>query len=309
MSRSNTPISIYNRGAKKTEEEKIYGEGIMRLFYESAAGRATLENIFTRPWFSKVYGAYKSTSYSAKAVPKFIKDFKIPMEEFEPTTYDSFNDFFIRKFKPGMRKFPKEKNALGAFAEGRYLAYQSASPDLSFPVKGVHLTATKLLGDPERAKIFEGGPLIISRLCPVDYHRFHYPDDGITVEAYPVHGNLHSVNPIALKYCPEIFIKNEREVSILKTENFGYLAYIEVGALCVGKIVQTHHIQESVKVGDHQNSPFKRGDEKGYFLFGGSTVVMLAEKDAFQIDADILEQTSFHRETYLKLGERIGVRS
>jgi phosphatidylserine decarboxylase len=161
-------------------------------------------------------------------------------------------------------------------------------------VKGEHLTAEALLGGDARG--FAGGPLFIARLCPTDYHRYHYPDDGRTLESFPVRGALHSVNPAALAFRGDILSTNERHVSILETKHFGKLAYIEVGALMVGLIRQTHD----------EKQPFHRGDEKGTFLFGASTVVLLGEKGAWIPDADLLEQTSTHRrETLVRLGQGI----
>ncbi len=128
----------------------------------------------------------------------------------------------------------------------------------------------------------------------MDYHRFHYPDGGYTLDAFPVHGKLHSVNPIALKKRGSIFLENERRVSILETKSFGKLAYIEVGATMVGKIVQTH-----------TGKSFQRGAEKGYFLFGGSTVIVIGEAGKWIPDQDLLENTSNNLETYIKLGSPI----
>jgi phosphatidylserine decarboxylase len=149
-----------------------------------------------------------------------------------------------------------------------------------------------LLGRTDIARSFQGGSLLIARLCPLDYHRFHYPDDGRTWDSYRVHGALHSVNPLALKFRSDIFFTNERQISLLDTRNFGRIAYIEVGALCVGKIVQSHFQPE-----------FKRGDEKGYFLFGASTVIVMGQAGAWKPAQDLLEQTAKKRETLVRLGE------
>jgi phosphatidylserine decarboxylase len=141
--------------------------------------------------------------------------------------------------------------------------------------------------------------LLLARLCPVDYHRFHFPDNGQVVEDYRIHGLFHSVNPLALKVKPDIFIQNERHVTILDTENFGKLAYIEVGAICVGKIIQSTKL--------HPSKTFSRGDEKGYFLFGGSTVIVLGEKGKWKPSVDIVDNTHQGIETYLHLGTSVAV--
>jgi len=209
------------------------------------------------------------------------------------TSYKSFNEFFIREFQPGQRSFTANDNEMGAFAEARYFGHESMSDELKIPVKGSMLRALDLIGDAELAADFIGGPLMIARLCPVDYHRYHYPDNGKTLKAFTVPGDLHSVNPLALKYRQDIFIKNERRVAILETDHFGKLAYIEVGATCVGKIVQSFD----------ESQPFKKGDEKGFFLFGGSTVVLCGEKGKLAPSSDMLENTRAGIETYIQLGD------
>ncbi|MBI2606141.1 MAG: phosphatidylserine decarboxylase [Deltaproteobacteria bacterium] len=293
------PILYWNRATGKTAEELIYGEGFMRWIYETPAGRFFADALFCRPVFSRLYGAYKRTRASASAIPGFVKRFDIRMEEFEAGDFRSFNDFFIRRFKPGARRFSEKPEELCAFAEGRYLAFEQLTEGQRFPVKSAAMSPEGLLSDGEnggeKARLFAGGPVLVARLCPTDYHRFHYPDDGVTVEAYPIPGKLHSVNPLALKTRADVFVTNERRVSILRTKNFGDLAYVEVGAICVGKIVQTRSELE----------PFCRGDEKGYFLFGGSTVIVLGEPGAWRPDADLLEQTRLGRETLVRLGERV----
>jgi phosphatidylserine decarboxylase len=181
--------------------------------------------------------------------------------------------------------------------EARYFGYEAIDETVSVPVKGKFLRADALLGDIDKAAPFIGGPLVIARLCPVDYHRYHYPESGKTIEAYPVHGEFHSVNPVALKNKPDIFIENERRVAILETKNFGKIAYIEVGAAMVGKIIQSHDETKS----------FRRGQEKGYFLFGGSTVIILGEKGRWTPSKDMIENTLKGMETYIQLGDEIGI--
>ena len=220
------------------------------------------------------------------------------MNQYEKTDYSSFNDFFIRKFRPEARTFTQNSHELAAFAEGRYLAFEKVNENTLFPVKGMHLSAEVILGNSETARLFKDGPCIIARLCPTDYHRYHYPDDGITRQSYSVGHKLHSVNPIALRYRSDIFAINERKVSILQTKNFGEIAYVEVGALCVGRIVQTHS----------ENAPFKRGDEKGYFLFGGSTVIVFGQKGVWRPSEDILNQTHNQTETFIQLGDSVATK-
>jgi len=290
-------IRFWDRKAGQEQVEKVYGDALVRWLYENPVGRQLADRVLAQSWFSKLYGAYQDTTLSAMKVARFIEDFEIPIQEYEVPTggFTSFNEFFIRKFKSGAREFVSEAGVMPAFAEARYLAWDHIDVDQSFPVKGKFLTARQVLGDAKHTRDFEGGPLLLARLCPVDYHRFHFPDDGTVLAHRGVSGALHSVNPVALRARSDIFAKNEREVTILETQNFGKLAYVEVGAMCVGKIVQSHGKLDS----------FKRGEEKGYFLFGGSTVIVLGEPGAWLPDPDLLENTRRKLETRLRLGESV----
>lgn len=296
---SKEPVMYFNRSTSRLEREDIYGERWLRWFYETKPGKALTERLLAHPAVSRLYGKTQDTRWSARKVDAFVRKFQIPMHEYEDQSFRSFNEFFIRRFKPGMRPFAQEPSVLPAFCEARYFAFEKTGGDESFPIKGALLTARELLGDADRGRPFAGGPLLLARLCPTDYHRFHFPDDGRILEQARIAGPLHSVNPLALAFKPDILMTNERQVSILETRNLGLLAYVEVGATCVGKIVQTHPLEK----------PFRRGDEKGYFLFGGSTVVVMGEPGAWKPDADLLKHTRNGRETWLKLGEGIARRS
>lgn len=304
---SNTQeIKYFNRSTGSIEIEKVYGDKFIKFLYNSGAGQK-IGKAFTNKYFSMLYGAFQDFPSSTKKVRPFVEKFHINMDDFEPGTrpafdirdsYRTFNEFFIRKFKLGKRSFVSDPLQMPAFAEARYVGFDAIDDKKLFPVKGQYLKAKDLIGNDQIAKIFDGGPLLIARLCPVDYHRYHYPDNGQVTDHFTVHGSYDSVNPVALKYKNQIFIKNERQVSILQTENFGRLAYIEVGAICVGKIVQSHR----------WNKPFLRGEEKGYFLFGGSTVVLVGEKGAWKPSSDILTNTEKGIETYLQLGQEVAIK-
>jgi phosphatidylserine decarboxylase len=292
-----TPILLWNRQKAREEIEQVYGDSLLRWAYGTKMGQTLAERVLSKAFLSRAYGAYQSSRLSQHKIEPFIHEFKIPMDEYQNDGYKTFNEFFIRKFKTGVRNFTEVSREFPAFAEARYFAYKKTSKEQVFPVKGTGFSAEELLDNSEKAKAFVGGPLLLARLCPTDYHRFHFPDDGNVLESYSIHGQLHSVNPVALKYKSKIFVTNERQVSILETSHFGKIAYVEVGALCVGKIVQTY-----------KNDAFKRGDEKGYFLFGASTVIVLGEPGAWEPDSDLLDQTSRGRETLIHLGEKVAAK-
>lgn len=287
--------TYWNRAAGRVESERVAGGSLLRFLYSSAAGLWLSDTVLSGHWLSRLAGAYQSLPLSRYAVPGFIRAHAVPMDEFEAGPFRTFNAFFIRRFRPGARRFCTQATRLPAFVEGRYLAYAASEPAQPLPVKGHERPPADLLGSTSRAARFAGGPVLVARLCPADYHRFHYPDDGSTLETRRIGGRLHSVSPIALRARPAVLATNERVVSILRTAHFGRLAYVEVGALCVGRIVQTHPTDK----------PFRRGDEKGYFLFGASTVIVFGEAGCWTPDEDLLKQTARGLETLVRLGEPV----
>lgn len=286
-------IKYFNREKDRVEVEKVYGESAIKWLYDSTLGRWAA-SLLVLPWLSKLYGRLQDMRWSRKKIQPFIEDFEIPMDEFVEEDYQSFNEFFIRKFKPGMRPFDERPTMMPAFCEARYFGHEKIDENTTIPVKGAYLLAKDLVANEKWSSFFNEGPFLVARLCPVDYHCFHFPDSGKVLDTYRVPGILHSVNPLALEKRPDIFIVNERQVSILETEHFGKLAYIEVGAICVGKIHQTYAGPE-----------FERGDQKGHFLFGGSTVIVLGEKGKWSPCEDILENTKNSQEVYSKLGQEL----
>ena len=285
----------FDRRKNRVESELVYGERAVHWLYDTLPGKLLGGALVARATASGCYGMLQNSSWSRRKIAPFVEKFGIDLSEFESREYKSFNDFFIRKFKSGSRTFCREKEVLPAFCEGRYYGHERVSDSLTIPVKGQHLRPEKLLASNKWGKVFRGGPLLLARLCPIDYHRFHFPDAGQVLDHYRLPGLLHSVNPLALTKKGDIFFTNKREVSILDTDAFGKLAYIEVGAVCVGRIVQTYHGKE-----------FFRGQEKGYFMFGGSSVILMGVPGAWIPAEDILAKTKEGMETLVRLGEPLG---
>lgn len=140
------------------------------------------------------------------------------------------------------------------------------------------------------------GTCLILRLSSTDCHRFHFIDNGICKETKKIKGDYYSVSPIALKAVTELFCKNKREWSIFQSDSFGDVLCIEVGATCVGSIIQTYTPSKRVK----------KGEEKGFFKFGGSTIILFFENGKVKIDEDIIDQTNRGYETSIVMGEKIG---
>ena len=177
------------------------------------------------------------------------------------------------------------------------MGWKKVEQDQTFPVKGRSLSAEHILGNAERAWPFRGGPVLLVRLAPVDYHHMHYSDDGKTLDHQRLGGRLWTVNWHALESKPDILFVNERNVNVLETRNFGRLGFVEVGALSVGRIAQVHPL----------DSPFKRGEEKSVFRFGGSAIVVFGEAGKWCPSADLLKHTQENVETLVRLGDRVAI--
>ncbi|MDL2287344.1 phosphatidylserine decarboxylase [Eubacteriales bacterium OttesenSCG-928-G02] len=272
--------------APQAEQEELLSE-----LYGTKRGKAILK-IAVNPVVSKLAGKLMDTKASAGYIEEFIQENNIDMSEFEEREYTSYNDFFTRRLKKGVRTLDRDPNALVSPCDAR-LSFYKIDDNSVFHIKGGEYTIESLLQSKRLADEFSGGICLIFRLCVDDYHRYCFFDDGIKSKSKFIEGKLHTVNPIALEH-ENIYKTNSRECTVLITENFGKAVQIEVGAMMVGKI-KNHNIKY-----------FKRGIEKGYFEFGGSTIVLLLQKDIAKIHDDIIENTNNGYETIVKMGERIG---
>lgn len=238
-------------------------------------------------------GAAMSTRASAALVPGFIRRAGIDMSDFESRQWRSFNDFFTRGLRPGARPVDADPLALVSPCDSRLLALD-ITPDLTFQIKGGDYSVSSLLRNRRLAEDFAGGRCLIFRLCVDDYHRYCYFDDGSKGGNIPLPGRYYTVRPVALEH-HDFFKENSREYTVMATRHFGKAVQVEVGATFVGRIENHHGV-----------CSFRRGEEKGMFLFGGSTIVLLLGKNAADIDPRIIENTSRGLETRVLLGQRIG---
>ena len=291
-------IQIYNRNTKSYETELVAGKKYIDWTYESPIGKGITELIAKRKIFSKLYGKYCDTKLSSKKIPAFVDEFNIDMNLAKKDIKDftSFNDFFTRELISEARPITNDPDILISPGDGRLTAYENIDLDNIVQIKGLTYSLRELVKDDSIASKYENGTCIILRLCPTDYHRFHFVDSGTIGPNHAIKGSYYSVNPIALKNIPKLFCENKREWSILKSDNFGDVLTIEVGATCVGSIIQTYS----------PNSKVNRGEEKGYFKFGGSTTILFLKKGVAKIDEDIIHQTKLGFECAVKLGEHIG---
>ncbi|HEY9061459.1 MAG TPA: phosphatidylserine decarboxylase [Pseudobacteroides sp.] len=291
-------IKVYNRQTKEYEVENVAGDKFLNVLYGTVPGKVGLELLIKRKLYSSISGVFCDSRKSAGLIKKFIDGYGIDVSECrdDVCSFKNFNEFFIRKMKPHTRPFDKDASKLLSPGDGRMYAWQDIDINKLVQVKGLTYSLGDLLMDKSLAAGYEGGTLIILRLCPLDYHRFHFIDGGTCSKTIKIKGHYYSVNPAALKTIARVYCQNKREYSILKSENFGNVLYVEVGATSVGSIIQTYAPDQRVT----------RGDEKGYFKFGGSTLIMILKKGTVNIDDEILEQTEAGFETRVLAGEIIG---
>ena len=292
------PIRYYDRYQQSVGTERVYGEKWLRWAYENPAGRLVVWLLARRVWFSKWYGWKMNKRASAMRIIPFIANYDINVDEFAKSAFDykTFNEFFYRALKPEVRPIAPGEQVAVLPADGRHLAFPDVDAADGFYVKGAKFSLAELLGDAALANAFAGGAMLISRLCPVDYHRFHFPVDGTPGEPRLINGWLYSVSPVALRRNLRYLVQNKREITLIESPSFGTVAMIEVGATNVGAIRQTHV----------PGRPAAKGSEKGLFAFGGSCVITLFQAGRIRFDEDLVAQSAQCMETYARMGDRLG---
>ncbi|MCR5796552.1 MAG: phosphatidylserine decarboxylase [Eubacterium sp.] len=265
----------------------------VKFLYNTPLGRTILKPL-VHPLFSKIGGKLMNSSLSTLAIPGFIKNNGINMKDFPKKTYRSFNDFFTRRIKENVRPINRDPHTLISPCDS-YLSVYNISGNGTFSIKDTKYTLPMLLHSRKLARQFEGGYALVFRLTVSDYHRYIYPVNGVSSHLYKIPGKLNTVNPLANDSKP-IYKENAREFVVINSHHFGHIVQMEVGALLVGKI--TNH-----KDSYHM---IKRGEEKGYFEFGGSTIILLLRENQIELREDLLQNTYNGFETQLHLGDVIG---
>lgn len=290
-------IHYYNRYTGQIEQEKVLGEAAMRWIYGTTPGKVSLHVLLKRAFVSRMMGWQKNTRRSAKGLAEFVRQYGINMEEaaLPLESFRSFNEFFYRELKAGARPLCAE-NEVALPADGRHSGWQDAAEIRNVFVKGQSFDLPALLGSAELAEKYAHGTIVLSRLCPVDYHRFHFCTGGTPEAAIRIPGPLASVSPYCLRQRLSWLWTNKRERTLIRNTAVGDVVSLAVGATGVGAIFQTYA----------PGSPMSKGDEQGYFAFGGSTVMTFFEPGRVQLAADILENTARCTETYAHMGDTLG---
>jgi phosphatidylserine decarboxylase len=290
-------IRLYNRRIGAMETESVYGRRVMDLFYGTAWGRRITVWMLCRPLISKIYGMIQNHPWSRRQIAPFIRQYNIDLDEvvIPAEGFSSFNSFFIRRFKSGIRRIDGRKACLVSPADSRLQVFPVVE-DLSLNVKGIQLTLPQLLETAHLDEIFQGGLCLSFRLAPCDYHRFGFAREGRQGPVHTINGPLHSVSPLATRHKPDILGTNHRQWCFIHTADAGTMIQVEVGAMMVGSIVQHQP----------QGGPCSRGQEKGYFQFGGSTILVIMQPGRVAMDDDITHWSQQGIETLVRYGEAVG---
>ncbi|MBQ8498805.1 phosphatidylserine decarboxylase [Chlamydia sp.] len=293
-------IWYINRETGLLEKEPVLCSSLMQYFLENRIGRAVYACLCKNSWFSRIVGRLQRLGVSRWFIKSFVEKYHLREEEWllPLHKYTSFNDFFIRKLKLEARPILRDKEICCTPADGAYFVFPSIEEVSTFTIKHRIFSLENFLQDKQLASEYAKGSMVIARLAPFDYHRFHFPVEGVVGESKRINGYLFSVHPLMLKRNLAIFIENKREVTLIDSKEFGKVAYIEVGALNVGSINQTFS----------SGSFVRRGEEKGFFAFGGSTIVLLFQPQRITFDADLVQHSAQGLETRCRMGESLGKR-
>ena len=273
---------------EETDQDKF-----LRHLYNDRGGRLCLR-VLIQPWVSALGGAFLKSPLSRGMIPGFIRKNGIDLSEYEEQEYRSYNDFFIRRIRREMRPVNKKDTVLVSPCDGK-VTVSPVTQGCHFRIKDTDYTLEKLLGNGALAARYDGGYAVIIRLTVDNYHHYIYPASGLKSPQIRRKGVFHTVNPAANDVLP-VYVENSREYCLLRTRKFGTLLQMEVGALMVGKITNFHPARGMVR----------KGEEKGCFEFGGSTVILLVQKDRVRIDPDLIANTEKGYETIVRMGEQIG---
>ncbi len=288
---------VWNRKTARLEDVRYYKNEAIIFVHKNPIARFIMSRIAIWPFFSTLMALKDYTRFSKKKVLDFVAVNNLDESEFEKPTaeYSSFSEFFDRRLKPQARPVCQQSDALVSPADGFLTVFPDISGFPAFTVKGQKFTLTSLLRDEHLADEYKSGSLAVVYLSPTDYHRYHFPCDCSLDRSWTLGAKLFSVNPIAMEHGYRPFDVNVRDVSILYNEKMGQFLMIEVGALYVGRMVWT-------SPGQGKKS---KGEEKGYFGLGGSTIVLVFKKGAVKFDEDILEMSGYDIPSRVRMGERI----
>jgi phosphatidylserine decarboxylase len=295
-----TPLSIkyVDRRSGALLDEPIFASRFLNWSYNSPAGRLATDYLFRHRIISRFYGWLHDQPWSKRKIRPFaaamgvnLGECRQPVEEFP-----SFNAFFTREIDLAHRSIHRDPLVCSAPADGKCLAFQTVDRQHSFEIKHSLFTLPRLLADKTLAQRYSGGSALVQRLHLSDYHHFHFPDSGTPQSARAISGGLYAVSPYSRRRPVPFYTENYRMLTLFASDHFGLVALVEIGAFTVGSIQQRYRA----------NAPVAKGEKKGFFELGGSTIVLLFEPNAVRLDRDLCDKTAEGLETYVRLGDSIG---
>ncbi len=291
-------ITYYDRAKGTLMTEHVYASQFLNWSYNTTLGRFMTDLIFRQKFISQIYGWLYKQQLSRDKIKPFVQEMDGNLDESirKVEDFKSFNDFFTREIDLSKRFINQNPHVCMAPVDGKILAYSIVDPDTTFRIKRSTFNLGKFLYDKDLTEKFSCGSMIISRLCLMDYHHFHFPDSGIPGEAISIRGKCYAVGPYALRRLVPFYTENYRMLTLLNSDHFGQMALVEIGAFTVGSI------QQRYQPGIH----IEKGAPKGFFELGGSTVVLLFQRGLIELDEDLLTNTTKEIETYVRLGDSIG---
>lgn len=297
-----SPIRFYDRYRNTYCEEAVYGEWALRSLYGNGFGRLIGLPVLSRPLFSRFFGWYMSRPGSRAKIRPFIDKYNLDPSEFldRVDRFTSFNAFFCRKLKPESRPINDEPRSIVFPADGRHLGWQETGSEQQVFVKGQRWDLPRLLnGDSELVEKFDRCTLVLSRLCPVDYHHFHFPESGTEISKQWHGHRLFSVSPIALRQTLSYIWRNKRCVTRIHSQGVGEYCMIEIGATNVGSIRHNAFPPET---------EIAKGTAKGWFEFGGSSIITLFQHGTIELQEDLVRLTREGTELYARMGDKMALK-
>jgi phosphatidylserine decarboxylase len=291
-------IKYFDRADKMLKTERVYADAFLYWLYNSKIGSMANHLVFRQKYISQLYGWINKQWPSKNKIEPFIQKMKVnedelicPIEDFK-----SFNDFFMREIDLSKRHINPSPHVCISPVDGKLLAYQTLEPDMPFRIKRNEFNLRSFLCDKTLADKYSEGSMVVSRLCLKDYHHFHFPVSGFSGKAISIKGKYYVSGPYNLRKLIPFFSENYRMLTIFYSDHFGQIVIVEIGAFTVGSIQQTFPSMQRVA----------KGDRKGYFEMGGSTVVLLFKKGRIELDTDLCANTKNDIETYVLMGDSIG---
>jgi phosphatidylserine decarboxylase len=293
------PLKYFDRYRGQIIYDPIFAGNFLNWSYNTKLGTIFTNIFFRQKIVSQLYGWWHKKGWSKKKLKSFVASMNINMEESLCTMdeFKCFNDFFTRRIDLYFRPVKKDQHVCVSPCDGRVLVFPEIFPDQEFRIKLSNFNLTNFLQDESLVNSFSGGSMFVSHLYLTDYHHFHFPDSGKAELPYTITGKYYATSPYSSRSLVPIFKENYRMITLIDSENFGKIAMVEIGAFTVGSIKQQYT----------PNATIKKGDRKGYFELGGSTIVLLFQKEVIKFDADLCDNSKNKISTYILQGDSIGI--